>query len=208
MKTTSENLLLIFTRNPELGKCKTRLAATIGDKRALEIYKFLLRHTAAITKNIEATKQVYYSEEIWENDIWNGQIFEKRLQHGVDLGKRMLNAFKAGFGEGYKKIIIIGSDLFAIDQQDIDQAFEQLANNDFVIGPAEDGGFYLLGMKQLKEELFFNKNWGTNTVLKNILADLHEENITLRDIRNDVDTFEDIKDVSAFQPFLKKENND
>ena len=196
--------MLIFTRNPELGKCKTRLASTIGDKSALEVYKFLLGHTVKITETLGVTKEVHYSEEIWENDFWDKATYSKKLQKGIDLGERMMNAFKNGFKAGFKNIIIIGSDMFDLTQSDLERAFEQLDENDYVVGPAQDGGYYLLGMKVLNEKLFQDKAWGTGNVLKDTLKDLKEEKIALLEVRNDVDYFEDIKDVPAFQPFLKK----
>ena len=196
--------MLIFTRNPELGKCKTRLASTIGDKSALEVYKFLLGHTVKITETLGVTKEVHYSEEIWENDFWDKATYSKKLQKGIDLGERMMNAFKNGFKAGFKNIIIIGSDMFDLTQSDLERAFEQLDENDYVVGPAQDGGYYLLGMKVLNEKLFQDKAWGTGNVLKDTLKDLKEEKIALLEVRNDVDYFEDIKDVPAFQHFLKK----
>lgn len=199
----SNNLLLIFTRNPELGKGKRRLAATVGDEAALDIYKFLLDHTVAITKNLYAEKEVYYSEEIWENDIWDNQKFGKKLQVGKDLGLRMANAFQEGFQNEYQKIIIIGSDMLDLSQEDLENAFKSLEKNDFVVGPAEDGGYYLLGMKKFMPALFKNKTWGTETVLKDTLADLENENTALLETKNDVDYYEDIKDIKAFEPFLK-----
>lgn len=199
----SKNLLLIFTRNPELGKGKRRLAATIGDQAAFNIYKFLLDHTVTITKNLYAEKQVYYSEEIWEDDIWDNKKFAKKLQTGDDLGARMANAFQEGFQNEYQKIIIIGSDMLDLSQEDLEAAFKALEKNDFVIGPAEDGGYYLLGMKKFMPELFKNKSWGTETVLKDTLADLENETTTLLETKNDVDYYEDIKDIDAFAPFLK-----
>lgn len=200
----SKNLLLIFTRNPELGKCKTRLAATVGNETALEIYKFLLQHTVSITKNIPAVKQVYYSEEIWEKDIWNTTIFEKKLQNGANLGDRMANAFEQGFENGFEKILVIGSDMYDLDATTIENAFSELDKSDFVIGPAQDGGYYLLGMKKFNVDVFKNKAWGTNTVLNDTLKNLEKYKIKLLDIRNDVDVYEDIKDISAFNSFLKK----
>lgn len=200
---TSKNLLLIFTRNPELGKCKTRLAATIGDKSALEIYKFLLDHTVSITKGVNAAKQTWYSVKISKNDIWHPDFFNKKLQQGKDLGIRMANAFQEGFATGFERIIIIGSDMYDLQKEDINQAFNKLQNNNFVIGPAEDGGYYLLGMTIFKADLFQNKNWGTATVLQNTLEDLKEENVHLLDERNDVDLYEDIAEIDAFKPFLK-----
>jgi len=199
----SKNLLLIFTRNPELGKCKTRLAAKVGDDAALEIYKFLLNHTAGITKNLYATKAVYYSEEIWENDIWDPTVFDKKLQEGADLGERMANAFKDGFEKGFERIIVIGSDMYDLNQQNLEEAFLALEKNDYVVGPALDGGYYLLGMKKYKEDLFKNKDWGTASVLEATLKNLKQEGLQLLTEKNDVDHFEDIKDIEAFGPYLK-----
>ncbi|MBT8188417.1 MAG: TIGR04282 family arsenosugar biosynthesis glycosyltransferase [Croceitalea sp.] len=203
MKTDSNKLLLIFTRNPELGKCKTRLAKVTGDIAALEIYKFLLKHTHSITKNLDVHKTVYYSENIWLEDIWSKGNFEKKLQNGKDLGERMANAFKDGFASNFEKIIIIGSDLYDLSQNDFENAFGALENHDFVVGPAIDGGFYLLGMKVFKNALFHNKVWGTSSVLEKTLKDLEGENFHLLESRNDVDHFEDIKDIEAFKPFIK-----
>ncbi|HBO28702.1 MAG TPA: glycosyltransferase, partial [Leeuwenhoekiella sp.] len=90
---TSDKVLLIFTRNPELGKVKTRLAGGVGDASALEIYKFLLQHTVSITQNLSVDKQVFYSEKIRASDYWDENTFTKKLQHGDDLGARMQKAF-------------------------------------------------------------------------------------------------------------------
>ena len=204
----SKNLLLIFTRNPELGKCKTRLAAKVGNNAALDIYKFLLDHTVSITKNLYATKTVYYSEEIWEKDIWDATIFDKKLQQGSDLGQRMANAFKDGFEKGFERIMIIGSDMYDLNLQDLEEAFLALEKDDFVVGPALDGGYYLLGMKKYKNELFVDKDWGTETVLTATLANLAQERLHLLKAKNDVDHYEDIKDIKAFEPYLKHMQND
>ena len=143
-----ENALIIFTRNPELGKCKTRLAKSIGDENALEIYKFLLQHTANVAKEVTADKFVFYSENIIENDIWETSVFNKELQNGLDLGERMQNAFSLLFSKGYKKVLIIGSDLYDLEANLVNNAYKNLNEHDVVIGPAEDGGYYLLGMKK------------------------------------------------------------
>ena len=201
--TTYTDLLIIFTRNPELGKCKTRLAATVGDGAALAIYKLLLRHTASITRDLAVQKSVYYSEEIWEEDIWDHKIYTKKLQEGSDLGERMHNAFTLGFEEGYNKIVIIGSDLYDVNQKDLEQAFTKLNAHDFVIGPAEDGGYYLLGMRKPNHTIFQDKQWGTKTVLQATLKNLKGDNYTLLPYKNDVDYYEDIKHIKAIHPFLK-----
>ena len=198
----NKNLLIIFTRNPELGKTKTRLAATIGNIKALEIYRFLLRHTVGITKNLNTDKEVHYSVKIRENDIWDSSIFSKKQQVGRDLGDRMQYAFKNGFDLGYKNIVIIGSDMYDLSQEDLEVAFEQLEKHDFVVGPAEDGGYYLLGMKQLRPNLFINKAWGTPTVLGETLKDLEKDSVCLLPKRNDIDIEDDITGIDVFQKLL------
>ncbi len=200
---STRNLLLIFTRNPELGKGKRRLAATIGDEAALNIYRFLLQHTVSVTENLAFDKRVYYSEKIGNSDIWKEDFYTKKLQQGQDLGIRMANAFLEGFADGFEKICIIGSDLYDLEQTDIENAFLALNDHDFVVGPAADGGYYLLGMKIWKPSLFEKKTWGTDTVLAATLTDLKKEKVHLLPTKNDVDTYEDIKDVAAFHPFIK-----
>ena len=198
-----KNLLLVFTRNPELGKVKTRLAKTVGNATALKIYIFLLKRTRDIAVKIAADKAVYYSVKIRENDIWDASIFQKHQQVGEDLGIRMLHAFKNGFKAGYEKVMIIGSDLYDLTAETIENAFIALENNEVVIGPAEDGGYYLLGMNSLEEKVFKNKDWGTETVRKDTLEDLKDKKVFLLGELNDVDVFEDIEHHPAFQTFLK-----
>ncbi|WP_299005480.1 TIGR04282 family arsenosugar biosynthesis glycosyltransferase [uncultured Tenacibaculum sp.] len=198
----SKNLLLIFTRNPELGKVKTRLAKTIGNEAALDIYKFLLEHTKQVTQNLSCDKAVYYSVKVRENDIWNATTYQKHLQDGNDLGIRMHNAFQQAFSTGYEKVVIIGSDLPDLTSEHINKAFEKLNANDVVMGPAEDGGYYLLGMKKLHANIFQNKDWGTSTVRKDTLNDLQNESVHLLETLNDVDVFDDIKNNPVFNQFL------
>ena len=100
----TKNALIIFTRNIELGKCKTRIAKKIGDEAALETYKYLVKHTIKICKELNADKYVFYSENIIKDDIWNSEIFRKKLQYGYDLGARMENAFSELFQLGYDRI--------------------------------------------------------------------------------------------------------
>ena len=198
----SKNLLLIFTRNPELGKVKTRLAKTVGDKTALDIYLFLLQKTKEVTKNISCDKTVYYSEKIIEDDLWNRSNYQKREQFGKDLGEKMKNAIEDGFKKKYTKIIVIGSDLFDLKPSLINDAFEKLDNNDVIIGPAADGGYYLIGLKKLHLKIFENKNWGTSTVREDTLKNLEKVNVHLLPMLNDIDVIEDIKNHSAFTKFL------
>ncbi|TXD54044.1 MULTISPECIES: TIGR04282 family arsenosugar biosynthesis glycosyltransferase [unclassified Polaribacter] len=192
MNSYSRNLLLIFTRNPELGKAKTRLAKTVGDETALEIYKFLLERTRDVSSEVNSDKAVYYSVKIRENDIWDAKVYQKHQQVGENLGIRMQNAFKNGFEAGYQKVMIIGSDLYDLSSENIEKGFQELDTNDVVIGPAEDGGYYLLGMNSLQENIFINKEWGTESVRKDTLEDLKNKKVKLLAIKNDIDVYEDL----------------
>ncbi len=199
-----EDLLIIFTRNPELGKVKTRLAATIGKELALEIYTVLLKHTCSITKNLGVSKEVHYSVAIRENDIWDSAYYRKKQQFGGDLGNRMQYAFEEGFKQGYQNIIIIGSDMYDLSQANLEEAFDQLKKHDFVLGPATDGGYYLLGMRSLEPKVFKNKDWGTDTVLEQTKNDLFGKRVKFLEEKNDIDNFDDIKEIPFFvENYLK-----
>lgn len=198
-----KNLLLIFTRNPQFGKVKTRLAEGLGKEVTLQLYEFLLKHTAEVTKDLTCQKRVFYSEFIEEKDVFEGD-FQKGVQKGEDLGERMMQAFAEGFEDGFENIIIIGSDLFDLQKKDLESAFSRLQQADVVLGPAEDGGYYLLGMKKLNPLVFRNKKWGSNSVFKETVEDLEEENIAILEIKNDIDNFEDLKNEPRLLDFVRR----
>jgi len=198
-----ENLLLIFTKNPIAGKVKTRLAKGIGDIAALEVYKILLDHTRKVTAALQVNKHVYYAWKIVQDDLWEGNNFQKRLQVEGDLGEKMQAAFTEGFREGYERIIVIGSDLYDLETQDLENAFNELDQHDYVIGPAKDGGYYLLGMKSLNTALFKDKAWSTSSVFEQSLREISENSYKVLPLKNDIDMLEDIKDIPAFQKFIK-----
>jgi len=187
-----------------LGTCKTRLAKTIGDAAALQVYTYLLNHTKEVISQIEADKAVYYSVKIRHNDSWEANIFKKYQQFGSDLGERMQLAFSNGFNNGYSKIIIVGSDLYHLKPQHIQEAFKALDNNDVVIGPAQDGGYYLLGLKTMHAPLFKDKQWGTNTVFKSTIEDLKNKTVAYLETLNDIDVYEDLEHITPLQNIIKK----
>lgn len=188
---SKKNCLIIFTRKPEKGKVKTRLAQGVGDDKALKVYIYLLKHSAKITANVNAHQQVWYTNSIERNDIWNDGIFEKLVQCEGDLGNKMQFAFEENFKKGFNKVIIIGTDLLDINSEDIEKAFQLLDKHEVVIGPAEDGGYYLLGMKSIIPELFLNIDWSTEHVLEQTLDCLTNKTFALLDQRNDIDYKDD-----------------
>tara|TARA_B110000037_G_scaffold54602_1_gene66895 strand:- start:271 stop:879 length:609 start_codon:yes stop_codon:yes gene_type:complete len=199
----NKNLIIIFVRNPELGKVKTRLSKTIGDQKALKTYTLLLDHTKAVLDKRSEDKVVYYSENIQHNDLWAASHYQKKLQKGNDLGKRMAYAFETAFKDDYKNVVIVGSDLFALKSSHIEDAFRALENHEIVVGPSLDGGYYLLGMKILYPALFKHKKWGTSSVLEDTLKNLKQQKVKLLEALNDIDTFEDLQ---GHPELLKKIN--
>lgn len=193
IKIKNMNHLLIFIKNPIKGRAKTRLAATVGDDEALRIYLELLKHTRNIATEIDAHRNLFYSHFINENDEWNNPDFDKQLQIEGDLGKKMAAGFQTAFEKGATKVVIVGSDCATLTKEIIDSAFAKLETNDFVIGPAVDGGYYLLGMKAFTPEVFQNIAWSTEAVFPQTINFIKNKNKTyaLLPTLSDIDYEED-----------------
>jgi hypothetical protein len=187
------NAIIIFVRHPQLGKVKTRLAASLGDEATLEIYKKLLSHTHNIVEDVIADKFVFYADEVPKHDMWDGYFKLQQLQ-SPDLGERMLSAFKFVFLLGYHSVCIIGSDCAALSTLVIRNALSKLSETDIVIGPATDGGYYLLGMNTLEPALFENKEWSTSTVFSETVDTIEQigKTTTILPLLSDVDTIKDV----------------
>lgn len=186
-------ILLIFSKNPRLGKVKTRLAATIGDAEALRIYRILLEKTRGAVLDVEIERWLFYSDFLETGDEWPDTYFKKFLQKGDDLGERMENAFRQAFASGAGKVVIIGCDCPGLTGALLQESFDRLNEADFVLGPALDGGYYLLGMKQLEVSLFRGMEWSTPGVAAETLRRVNALGKTcfLMDELSDVDTEED-----------------
>lgn len=189
----NKSLLLVFSKNPTLGKVKTRLAKTIGKEKALKVYKALLKKTASVLEELEVDIHLYYSDFIEKNDLFSTVATQKKRQTGEQLGERMSNAFRESL-ISYNKVVIIGTDLWTLEIQDIKNAFRALENHAAVIGPSTDGGYYLLGIKEVIPQIFLNKQWGTSSVLPNTLKDLKSIKYHLLPEKNDIDTFSDLEE--------------
>ena len=185
-----KDAVIIFVRNPELGKVKTRLAATVGNDEALNIYSLLLNHTMQEADKVAADKFVFYHQQITADDIWNANRFYKKLQTAESLGDKMKAAFDEIFKARYTKIMIIGSDCLQLNSTIINTGFGLLDEHDTIIGPATDGGYYLLGMKKNYEFLFDNKTWSTESVFDDSMKDMQQHHIStgLLPLLTDVDT--------------------
>lgn len=187
--------LLIFVKNAVEGKVKTRLAATLGNNVALKVYRQLLEHTKKCTQLLSADKMIFYSDYLEDDDSWNNDVYHKEVQRGNNLGERMENAFEYAFAQGNDQVAIIGSDCFEISSEIIENAFAQLEHCEVVLGPALDGGYYLLGTKSLYRELFCDISWSTDQVLKQTIkccTKLGLKITTLKEL-SDIDNEADLK---------------
>lgn len=195
----NKSLLIIFAKNPELGKVKTRLAATVGNEVALAIYFQLLQKTKEVTEGLAEDKVVYYSSYMEQDDLWNEDNFRKAVQSEGDLGERMKNAFADAFSQGYERVCIIGSDCMDISAEIIEEAFGKLHNRDVAIGASQDGGYYLLGMSKMIPALFENKAWSTDEVFISTLDDIVKLSLDHAElpVLNDIDTEKDLGDWAS-----------
>jgi len=194
----SKDLVIVFVKNIKIGKVKTRLAKTIGNQGAFEIYSELVKVTEKATEELLVDKRIYFSDAIvdtkWKNNY-------KAVQHGIDLGERMKNAFKKGFDDGYQRIVLIGSDLPDITATHINKGLETLKENDVVFGPAEDGGYYLIGLCKMHNFVFDNKPWSKSNLLKETLNELKNKSFTFATLEtlNDIDTYQDLLASKFYQ---------
>ena len=196
-------LLMVFIKDSSKYPVKTRLKTSIGKNKSIWVYNQILKKTALVLKNIKTDIAVFhYNSIISKNPFKNFSKWNK-IQIGENLGKKISNAFNWGFEKGYKKIIIIGSDLWDLNEEIINTGFIELNKNKVVIGPSIDGGYYLLGLNQKMPKIFEGIKWGTQSVLAETLKLLEHEPYILPEL-NDIDTFEDlITNPSLFKIYNK-----
>lgn len=187
--------IIIFQKNAKLGHVKTRLAADVGNEKALEIYQFLCAHTHAQIEAVQADKYLYYSQEIEVEKQHEG--YHYRVQEGADLGERMYNAFQELFEMGYERVLITGTDCYEMQTKHLQAAFEQLNTNPYVFGPAKDGGYYLLACSRLDKGLFIDRKWSHAKVLEEALQFLKNMKlgVTLIECLSDIDTAMDLGEL-------------
>jgi rSAM/selenodomain-associated transferase 1 len=185
--------LLVFQKNPLKGKVKSRLAATVGEEVALDIYQFLVEQTFKAVRGMDQAVLVFFSDFIPEENQNPNQVM--KIQQGNDLGEKMKNAFEEAFFLGFHKVVIIGTDCPDLTSDLLCQSFEQLDQTDLVIGPAGDGGYYLLGMKSTHPFLFEDIEWSTSQVFSQTLAAAKKNNLSFGQlpVLHDIDEEEDWK---------------
>ncbi len=196
--------LVVFVKNPEIGRVKTRLAAQIGNEKALEIYLGLLNYTHSVATAWEAKVRVYYSDFVPEFDLWDIGFCSKHQQVGDTLGDRLLHAVQETFDEEFENVIVIGSDCPKLSVDHLNRALAELKEVDVVIGPAKDGGYYLIGVKSPHRVLFKNKSWSSPMLFDQTLETMIESKLSWYElpILGDIDTVEDLERSSFMESVL------
>ena len=197
--------LIIFIKNPEPGKVKTRLAATIWNEKALEIYHHLMRHTREVALQVEVDRHVFYSQFIDKDDYWSPLEFEKHLQDAnPDLGQKMFSSFDRLKKAGYERVLIVGSDCLELSPDIIKDGFVLLNENEAVIGPAKDGGYYSIGFNfkrlgltgtRVMQDTFLGKTWSHEHVCSEAITALDQNGLKWErlPVLSDVDVEADVK---------------
>jgi len=198
---SDNSIALLFIKAPIKGKVKSRLAATVGEEAALELYKrFVLDTIETVEKSGHALRICYHPPDSGKIvSDWLGQKNYAMPQEGDDLGARMENAFSRVFSEGFPGAVLIGSDIPDLPSAVFQEAFESLARSNAVIGQAADGGYYLIGFNRgsFFPRVFHGIAWSTNTVFRETMAILKGAllRVHIAPERRDVDTLDDLRDL-------------
>jgi len=199
MTNVAKESLIIFTRYPQAGKTKTRLIPALGEEGAAQLQKKLTEYTLKKADQLTVNIRVYFSdgnENLMAN--WLGNSYQYYRQSNGNLGDRLIAALEESFTEEIEKIVIIGIDCPDLNADLIQQAFQALSTQDLVLGKAEDGGYYLIGLRGFYPELFQGIDWGTHLVLEQTVASAEVIGLTMSylPMLNDIDTPEDLEKVT------------
>jgi hypothetical protein len=192
------NSLVIFVKHPAPYKVKTRLGAQIGYALAADLYKIFIEQTIAMATRSFADRVLIAYESAERADDVNWALPAAMAafpQTGWDLGQRMFNAFQHTFADGAHSTVIIGSDSPTLPPRFLNGAFDYLQDKDLVLGPAQDGGYYLIGLKTPVQKLFENIEWSSPMVLEKTLARAEQLQLShaLLPVWYDVDEIESLK---------------
>lgn len=184
--------LLVFTKYPVPGRVKTRLIPAIGAEAAALLHRRLTEQTLAEMRKLPARLKVCYDGATRaEMRDWLGEL-ELREQGGGNLGERLSRAVALSFREGARRVVVVGTDAPALTAETASEAFQLLENIDLVLGPARDGGYYLIGLSRPAPELFTGIEWSSEKVLRQTLAAAAGLRVALLQEMADIDRPEDL----------------
>ena len=191
--------LIVFTRYPEPGTTKTRMIGALGAGGAAELHRRMAAWAVGVACGLQAAIGVAIEIRFAGGDEsrmrqWLGNRMAYAVQIGQDLGERMENAFNAAFDQGFDRVVVMGSDCPGLTADILEKAFDALDSHPVVLGPAVDGGYYLVGLKQRLPDIFQNIPWGSGNVLEETCKVLTSLDVScaLLEQLSDVDTPEDL----------------
>ncbi|MBM3835676.1 MAG: glycosyltransferase [Verrucomicrobia bacterium] len=185
------NRLIIFAKAPRPGFVKTRLAAALGDLEAAKAYQTLVEVLLDNLKDLREVELRFSPDDaLPEIQRWIRESWRARPQGAGDLGQRLTAAFADAFASGAERVVIIGSDCPAVTMEDIGQSWTALLTHDVVLGPATDGGYWLVGLREPHTTLFYGIAWSTAAVLQQTLERTKAAGLDVHFLRElaDVDT--------------------
>lgn len=198
--------LIVFAREPVLGKVKTRLQKDLPASTVLRLYKSFLGDVLRTAAGVTCSRRVIFYTGARSIPFLRRfkRDFSFSRQRGKDLGERMHRAFLQSQKRGSKKTVIIGTDVPDLQGKDIREALAKLETHDVVLGPCRDGGYYLIGLKKPDKRLFFGIPWSTDKVLQETLKRTQRlgKKICLLKQRNDIDTYADLKKSSYLGKYV------
>ena len=193
------NCLILFTRYPEAGKAKTRLIPVLGAEGAANLHRQMTEYAIAQIKKLQSSQplsvEVHFTGGNFQlMQAWLGNEFIYRQQSEGDIGFRMASAFQTAFSNNIDKVIIIGSDCPNLNYQILAEAFRSLDRNDVVLGPATDGGYYLIGLRRFIPDIFIGINWSTSEVFRQTVEIAGKINLNMAYLTelSDIDRPEDL----------------
>ncbi len=195
-KSKKKRVLLVFVKDPVPGTVKTRLCPEFSPGQAAALCKAMAEDLLAAHAECEAHDTIVCfspPESLDRMKAWLGEEAALVCQQGDDLGARMRNALKRAFDGEYEQAVMVGSDCPFIGEADIESAFEALDSVDLVIGPSEDGGYYLLGSSSFQAAPFEGINWGSETVLRETMERIEHARLSCRllGMKYDIDSWVD-----------------
>ena len=191
-------VILIFVKYPQPGTVKTRIAATVGDVRAAEIYRELVaRVWAALPRDTPVTVCFEPSHRRAEVEAWLPGAARYEAQAAGDIGVRLQCAVASAFSRGCETVAVVGSDCVDITPEVFAEVWDKLRTHDLVLGPAHDGGYYLLGLNAPNPALFENIRWSTEHTLADTLARAHDHRTHLLKPLADIDTHADWEKICS-----------
>ena len=214
VQNNKSSCLIIFAREPEEGRVKTRLLNALPVSVVTDLYKAFVEDVLNLAKKVRCQKRmIYYTAS--NSTLPFLSAFKKdfilRKQKGKNLGERMYTALKESRKVGFERIVIIGTDCLTLTTDDINRAFQKLQAFDCVLGPSQDGGYYLIGLNDSIKDLFYHVPWSTADVLRLTLERINQlkKRVFLLEKREDIDTIGNLQrliQVKNISPLMRNTN--